>query len=63
MAQQIVSFFSAHWYLLPVFALMAASVFLLLRMQVMLQSNTAQTIQQLLKENPALSWEDVRTTC
>lgn len=57
MAQQIVSFFSAHWYLLPVFALMAASVFLLLRMQVMLQSNTAQTIQQLLKENPALCLE------
>ena len=57
MAQQVVDFFSAHWYLFIVFAIMAASVYLLLRMQVMLQSNMAQTIQRLLIENPALCLE------
>ena len=60
MAQQIVDFFSAHWYLLIVFAIMAASVYLLLRLQVMLQSNMAQTIQRLLNENPSLCLERLK---
>ena len=43
--------------MLIVFAIMAASVYLLLRLQVMLQSNMAQTIQRLLKENPSICLE------
>ena len=42
MAEQIVEFFTQHWYLLIVFTLMAASVYLMLRLQVMLQQNMAQ---------------------
>ena len=57
MVEQIVEFFAERWYLLLIFAAMAASVYLLLQLQVMLQNNMAQTIQRLLKENPALCLE------
>lgn len=57
MAEQIVEFFTQHWYLLIVFALMAASVYLMLRLQVMLQQNMARNIQTLLADNPELCLE------
>ena len=57
MAQQIVDFFVQRWYLLPVFAVMAVTVYLLLRLQVMLQNHMAGTIQALLREDPRLCLE------
>lgn len=57
MAERIIGFFTGHWYLLVVFAVMAVSVYLLLRLQVMLQDQMARNIQLLLREDPRLCLE------
>lgn len=57
MVEQIVDFFGERWYLLIVFAVMAVSAYLLLRLQVMLQSQMARNIQLLLRDDPRLCLE------
>lgn len=57
MMEQILAFFSGSWYWLLVFAVMAVIVFFLLRLQVSLREHMAQTIQNLLRQDPALCLE------
>ena len=57
MFDQMLAFVVEHWYLLPLFVIMALAVYVLLRLQVMLQNQMAHTIETLLRDNPELCLE------
>lgn len=57
MLEQLRTLFVENWHFLLIFVLMAAFVFLLLRMQAMMQKYTASTIGNLIHQNPKLCLE------
>lgn len=57
MMEQLGSLFAQYWHLLLVFAVMAVSVFFLLRLQVAMQNHMSVTIHTLLRQDPGLCLE------
>lgn len=53
----LVELFRSNWHWLLIFAGMSVGIFLLLRLQVLLRDSMANTIQVLLRQNPALCLE------